>query len=179
VWDRLAAVLESDIAHRARRLAEAGPLGAFADLHPDVSWRGGALRVRRAYTASVELDGRGLLLLPAVFVSTAWTMIDPPWQPTIAYAPRGAELLWAPTETSGALAELLGRRRAAILDALAVPATTHELARTLRASPAGVSEHLGVLRRSGLVAGRRDGRAVRYARTAAGEALLRAPATTV
>jgi DNA-binding transcriptional ArsR family regulator len=75
-----------------------------------------------------------------------------------------------------ALAELLGRRRAGILAALAEPATTQELARRLAASAAGVSEHLSILRRAGLVAGRREWRAVRYARTPAGDALVRAAA---
>ena len=70
---------------------------------------------------------------------------------------------------------LLGRRRAAILRALRAPATTHDLARRLHASPAGVSEHLGVLRRAGLVSAQRDGRRVLYVRTAAGEQVLRAP----
>jgi DNA-binding transcriptional ArsR family regulator len=99
-------------------------------------------------------------------------MTDPPWQPAIVYAPRGVATLWEPAEpATGALADLLGRRRAAILTTL--PATTQELARAHAASPAGISEHLGVLRRAGLVAGRREGRAIRYARTAAGDALVR------
>jgi DNA-binding transcriptional ArsR family regulator len=37
-----------------------------------------------------------------------------------------------------------------------------------------VSEHLGVLRRAGLVRAQRDGRRVLYSRTAAGEQVLRA-----
>ena len=69
---------------------------------------------------------------------------------------------------------LLGRRRAQVLAALDAPASTLELSERLRASPAGVSEHLSVLRRAGLVAGRRDGRAVLYSRTDAGDGLLRA-----
>jgi DNA-binding transcriptional ArsR family regulator len=100
-------------------------------------------------------------------------MIDPPWQPAVVYAPRGIATLWEPAEQApDALADLLGRRRAGILSGLARPATTHELAVRLAASPAGVSEHLAVLRRAGLVAGRREGRAVRYARTPAGDALV-------
>ncbi|MCW2983959.1 MAG: ArsR family transcriptional regulator, partial [Conexibacter sp.] len=50
-------------------------------------------------------------------------------------------------------------------------------ARRLGASPAGVSTHLQVLRRAGLVSGRRDGRHVLYGRTRAGDLLLRAAAT--
>ena len=64
-----------------------------------------------------------------------------------------------------------------ILVALGAEATTTELARRLAASPAGVSEHLGVLRRAGLVRARREGRAVLYSRTAAGD-VLTAPASS-
>ena len=177
-WPAIRAALEADIAYRAGRLAAGGPLAAFADLHDEVAWRDGALHVARDYEATVELGGRGLLLVPVAFAwPELWAMIDPPWQPAVVYAPRGLATLWAPREGSpDALAELLGRRRAAILACLAEPATTHELARRLAASSAGVSEHLSVLRRSRLVTGRREGRAVRYARTPAGDALVCAAA---
>ena len=176
VWPVIRTALEADIAYRAGRLAAGGPLAAFADLHEEAGWSDGALRVERDYEATVELAGRGLLLVPVAFAwPQLWAMIDPPWQPAVVYAPRGVATLWEPQERSpDALADLLGRRRAGILAGLAQPATTHELARRLAASPAGVSEHLSVLRRAGLVAGRRDGRAVRYARTPAGDALVRA-----
>jgi DNA-binding transcriptional ArsR family regulator len=48
-----------------------------------------------------------------------------------------------------------------------------DLAQRLGASPAGVNEHLGVLRRAGLVQAARDGRRVLYSRTPTGDALLR------
>jgi DNA-binding transcriptional ArsR family regulator len=131
------------------------------------------LEVNRAYEASVELDGRGLLLLPAVFAwPRVWAMTDPPWQPTLVYAPRGVGLLWErPQRPGDALADLLGRRRAQVLTELAVPQTTQELATRLQASAGGVSEHLGVLRRAGLIAGRREGRSVVYERTRTGDDL--------
>ena len=171
-WPVLRATLEADIAYRAGRLAEGGPLAAFADLHDEVGWRDGALVVDRQYDSTVELAGRGLLLVPVAFAwPDLWAMIDPPWLPAVVYAPRGVATLWEPAEHApDALAALLGRRRAAILAAL--PATTQELARAHAASAAGVSEHLAVLRRAGLVAGRREGRSVRYARTPAGDAVL-------
>jgi DNA-binding transcriptional ArsR family regulator len=176
VWPVVRSALEADIAYRAGRLAAGGPLEAFADLHEEASWQGGELRIDREYEAGVELAGRGLLLVPAVFAwPELWAMIDPPWQPAVVYAPRGVATLWSPEERpADALADLLGRRRAGILAGLTAPATTQELARRLAASPAGVSEHLTVLRRAGLISGRREGREVRYARTAAGEALLEA-----
>jgi DNA-binding transcriptional ArsR family regulator len=106
-----------------------------------------------------------------------WAMLDPPWQPAIVYAPRGLGTLWEPGDgpRSTALDALLGARRARILSALGAPASTTELAARLGASAAGVSEHLAVLRRAGLVTSARAGRAVRYVRTEAGDALLRAP----
>ena len=190
-WGLIRAVLEADIRQRARHLAGGGALELFGGLHPDVRWHDGALIVDRSYEAEVELAGRGLQLVPAAF---GWprvgAMFDPPWQPALIYPPRGVGELWAPAREDarhgeaagdeasgrgGALGELLGRRRAGILVALAAEATTTELARRLAASPAGVSEHLGVLRRAGLVRARREGRAVLYSRTATGD-LLTAPA---
>jgi DNA-binding transcriptional ArsR family regulator len=180
-WPAIRATLDADIRHRARRLTEAGPLAVFEDLHADVAWEADTLTVARGYDADVELAGRGLLLIPCAFHwPRAGAMFDPPWQPSLLYAPRGIALLWEPPEAgdtpaADALGPLLGERRARILLALREPASTTELAARLQASPAGVSEHLGVLSRAGLVHRRRDGRSVRYARTRAGDALATAP----
>lgn len=176
-WPAIRATLDADIRHRARRLTEAGPLAVFEDLHPDVGWHEDTLTVERMYEADVELAGRGLLLIPCVFQwPRVGAMFDPPWQPSLLYAPRGIALLWEPPEAgdapaADALGPLLGERRARILLALREPASTTELAARLEASAAGISEHLRVLSRAGLIQGRRDGRSVRYARTSAGDAL--------
>ncbi|MGW8943417.1 ArsR/SmtB family transcription factor [Streptomyces koyangensis] len=69
-------------------------------------------------------------------------------------------------------ARLLGRTRALLLAALDEPATTSRPARAHGLSPATVSAHLTALRESGLVTRRRVGRAVAYARTPLGLALL-------
>lgn len=175
-WGAMRDVLDADVQHRARRLTDAGPGDVFAGLHPQVRWEDGALLVDRPYEQDVDLAGRGLLLVPVVFTwPEVRVMIEPPWQPTLLYAPRGVANLWGQepaTPDASALGELLGRRRAAILAALDEPATTSALAARLPASPASVSEHLGVLRRAGLVVARRDGRRVLYARSATGDALV-------
>jgi DNA-binding transcriptional ArsR family regulator len=175
-WPAIRAVLEADIVHRARRLTAGGAIEVFAGLHHGVRWRDGAVEVEHRTEHDVDLRGRGLLLVPTVFAwPEVFSMIDEPWQPALIYTPRGVGALWAPAEEPdpGALDALLGRRRAAILRALGTPATTHDLAERLAASPGGVSEHLGVLRRAGLARAQRDGRRVLYTRTAAGEQLLR------
>jgi hypothetical protein len=174
-WPQIRAALQADIVHRARRLTAGGAIEVFDDLHPEVSWRAGTLEVQRRYDQEVDLRGRGLLLVPAAF---AWprifAMTDEPWQPGLVYTPRGIGMLWAPDGEGdrAALEALLGRRRAGILATLAVPVTTTDLARRLGASTAGVNEHLGILRRAGLVRAARDGRRVLYERTPMGDALL-------
>ena len=139
-WERIVAALEQDVAQHARGLAAGGPIAAVADIHARVRWRAGAVEVEHAYDAEVELDGRGLLLVPAAFVWPGlWAMIDPPWQPAIVYAPRGLGTLWKPPGrgSEGALDGLLGRRRASILAELGAPASTTDLAGRLHASAAG------------------------------------------
>jgi DNA-binding transcriptional ArsR family regulator len=175
-WEGILAMVDAEIAHRGRRLAAVGPAAAFADLNDDVRWHGGTVEVVCRIDNDVELGGRGLLLVPAAFAwPDVWPMSDPPWQPAIVYAPRGVGELWAPaTHHAAALDDLLGARRAHVLTALDRPTSTLELSRRLDASPAGVSAHLGVLRRAGLVTGRREGRQVLYGRTRAGDLLLRA-----
>jgi len=179
-WEGILAMLDAEIAHRGRRLADVGPAAAFADLNERVAWRDGCVEVDRAPgRKEVDLAGQGLLLVPAAFAwPDVWPMNDPPWQPSIVYAPRGVAELWAPRdENAAALADLLGARRAAVLLALDRPVATTELAARLAASPAGVSAHLKILERAGLVGGRRAGRHVLYGRTRAGDLLLRAAAT--
>ena len=175
-WPAIRAALEADIVHRARRLTAGGAIEVFEDLHPQVRWRDSALEVDRPYEEDVDLGGRGLLLVPAVFAwPRVFAMADEPWQPGLIYTPRGVGMLWAPDEgrDRAALEALLGRRRAEILAGLSTPTATTDLAERLRVSKAGVSEHLAVLRRAGLVRAARDGKRVLYERTAMGDALLR------
>ncbi|MDX6656571.1 MAG: hypothetical protein QOH62_1364 [Solirubrobacteraceae bacterium] len=177
-WARVEAAVEAEFSQRGRRLAQEGASAAFSGIHQDVAFDDGMLRVDGRHDQEVDLNGRGLLLVPSVFVwPDVWSMTDAPWQPAIIYAPAGVAELWAPpsAEREDALERLLGRRRAGVLTGLATPVSTLDLAARLGASPAGVSAHLHALRAAGLVAGAREGRAVLYARTPAGDALLRAP----
>jgi DNA-binding transcriptional ArsR family regulator len=174
-WPQLRAVLEADVDRRSRALARGGAEALFRDLHPDVAWHAGALEVRREYAEDVVLGGRGLLLLPSAFAwPNVFAITDEPWQPSLVYTPRAVGGLWAPAGAGDALRELLGPRRADVLVAIGAPTSTSELAERLGASPASVSEHLGVLRRAGLAQGSREGRVVRYRRTRTAEVLIRA-----
>jgi DNA-binding transcriptional ArsR family regulator len=68
---------------------------------------------------------------------------------------------------------VLGSARALLLTTLERPLSTTTLAALTELSPAGVSRHLLVLRDAGLLASRRRGHEVRYARTPLGDSILR------
>jgi DNA-binding transcriptional ArsR family regulator len=174
-WPRLRAVLDGDVLHRARQIADGGAERLFADVDPTVSWADGVLRIEKKFEETLDLEDRGLLFVPSVFIWPKVALItDPQWQPTIFYPPRGVGTLWDPQQpaTPEALAGVLGRVRAAVLAALDRPRSTTELARVLEVTPGGVSQHLGALRAAGLVHGHRVGRVVLYLRSPAGDTLV-------
>jgi DNA-binding transcriptional ArsR family regulator len=118
-----------------------------------------------------------LVLVPSVFAwPTVSTKIDPQWQPVLRYPPRGIATLWEAggAPTVGALAALVGRGRAILLTHLAAPVSTTDLAVRTGLSAGWVSQHLAVLRASGLVSGHRPGRSVLYSRTAVADAVVSA-----
>ncbi|MFI1568776.1 DUF5937 family protein [Streptomyces sp. NPDC020490] len=175
-WPRHRAVLEADIAHRSRRAADVGLDALFTGLHPGVDWAGHTLTLRMYgdLADAQRADGRGVLLMPSVFV---WPDVVSgfarPWQPTVVYPARGmGRLHTAPApRPPEALARLLGHQRAAVLTGLTAPASTTELAGRHGLAPSTVSAHLTVLREAGLLDARRQGYYVLYARTALGDAL--------
>jgi hypothetical protein len=173
VWPRIRAILEADIAYRARRLTTGGPAALFAELHANVTWKQPHLDVRiPAHDATFDLGGRGLLLVPSAFGTRPVVSDRAPWLPGVIYPARGIATLWEQAPAApGGLARLIGGSRATMLADLSAPRSTTELAQRLALSPATTSHHLAALREAGLVTSRRDGRSVLYARTPLGDAL--------
>ncbi|MGW7030367.1 DUF5937 family protein [Streptomyces xanthophaeus] len=176
-WPRIRQLLEADLFHRARQVAEHGSAYVLNELHSTVSWDDGTLHlVRRQCALTRDQTGSGMLLVPSAF---AWprvlTRSVAPDPPQLAYPARGIGDLWEP-RTTGAAAEavaaVLGRSRAQLLAELDTPASTTQLARSCGLSAPGVSQHLTALRNAGLVTAHRNGRSVLYARTAVADALL-------
>lgn len=175
-WPRLRAILERDLVQRAGRLVTYGWGAALADLDPRLTWNpagpNGTIEIRDQDHGRHLLGGSGLLFVPSVF-SPLITYTDPPWPYAIVYRARGvADLFGPPPErVPDGLDRLIGPSRAAILRALAVPATTSQLVAQLGMSLGSVGGHLAVLHDAGLVSRARIGRTVRYARTELGDAL--------
>ncbi|GAA3213687.1 DUF5937 family protein [Streptomyces thermocoprophilus] len=180
-WPRAGAILEADLAHRGRILAEQGAAALFSGLDHRLTWADGRLRVSTrdflapVPRADVRLEGRGMVLLPTLFARGAQPLIDPTRPPVMMYPARGRGTLSEepPPVTGEALVRLLGRPRARLLLLLAEPASTTELAHRLGVTPGAVSQHLTVLYDAGLLTRTRSGRIVRYARTALGDGLCR------
>ncbi|MFG2901551.1 DUF5937 family protein [Streptomyces zaomyceticus] len=175
-WARIQQVLEADVFHRARQVAEHGSARVLSELHETVRWDDGTLRlVRRHCALRRDQAGSGLLLVPSVF---AWprvlTRSVHPDPPQLAYPARGFVTVWEPRtgNASEAVAAVLGRSRTLLLTELDTPASTTWLAAHCGLSAAGVSQHLIALRNAGLVTAHRSGRSVLYARTAVADQLL-------
>lgn len=177
-WAKIRTVLDAEVFHRARQVAERGAGHLFNDLHGTVSWDDSTLRlVRRSCAVSRDGGvGSGLLLVPSVFASCVLTWKQPPAPPQLAYPARGVGTLWEqqPVRRADAVAAVLGRSRTRLLTELDAPASTTELAGRTGISTAGVSQHLAALRGAGMVSAHRAGRSVLYARTAVAESLLTA-----
>lgn len=178
-WPRARSVLESDITHRARRLASGGADALFTDLDPRLNWDHGTLAVacERARTLpanGVAIGGTRLVLTPTLFAQGAITAIAPEETPLIIYPARGHGTMagdQTPAMPHRTLERLLGRPRARLLLLLDQPASTTELAHRLGVTPSAVSQHLAVLREARLTRRTRNGRSVLYSRTPLGDDL--------
>jgi DNA-binding transcriptional ArsR family regulator len=179
-WSRIHAVVEDDVSYRASRILSGGLYDLLSDLHPEVSLRDTRLLIDKPHHQHGLYSSGELTLIPSVFV---WPNLivghETPGHFELHYAARGVGNVWSAEESelgADALGALLGRTRAAILTRLAVPLTTTQLARELGQSPATISGHLSVLRRSGMLSTRRSGRMVLYRRTTLGSSVVAAAA---
>jgi Helix-turn-helix domain len=173
-WPDMRLVLEADTTYRARQLATGGARQLFADMHPNLRWRHGVLEIEEMISEhTVRGAGRGLQLMPSIFAVKPAPPLVPEEPPALTYPSRGIATLWAPPppRPTAAVASLLGPARAQLLDMLAEPLPTIELARRLKVTPSAVSQHLKVLHDTGLLTRARDGRQVLYRRTSLGDQL--------
>jgi DNA-binding transcriptional ArsR family regulator len=185
VWPRLRALCMTDVSHRAEQFASGGVARVLSALHPSTSFVDGRLVVASLSRdhSRVQLCDRGLVLVPCVFAWPSLTVCVPGrsgpvngsrglHQPSLIYPPRGIANLWLEDSNEPTLDALIGRTRATLLISLGLPASTTQLAQQLSLSTAAVSQHLKVLKASGLASAHRRGKVVLYQRTTAATALL-------
>ncbi|MEU1744622.1 ArsR/SmtB family transcription factor [Micromonospora arida] len=179
-WSRIQAAVAADRARRARALLDGGVEGLLTSLRPALRWESGVLEVRSyPHSRELHLDGRGLLLVPSFFcAATPVALLDPALPPVLVYPVDrlGALVSADASAASGAaresLSALLGRTRAAVLQASDEGCTTGEVARQLNISPAAASQHATVLRNAGLLVSHRERNSVLHTLTPLGRAML-------
>jgi DNA-binding transcriptional ArsR family regulator len=174
VWPRLKDVLDADIDYRARQFRHGGLAAVLTGIHPGVTVAGPRILVPTIQSGRLELDDRGLQLVPSVFAHALGMMMIPPWQPSLVYPARGSATLWedVPPPEQDALTGVLGRTKARLLRELASPASTTTLAARLGVAPSTVSEHVRAMTAAGLLNSRRTGRSVQYRRSSLGDELV-------
>jgi DNA-binding transcriptional ArsR family regulator len=187
-WGQIRGHLDLEASARMQAIVANGIEALFRSLSPWARWHSPILELlsHPGPPADVHLEGRGIDLVPSVFLSTTegpfWNVDDSSapavlFYPAITCLADGAKIFVVDAEpaASGAgtpLAELIGRTRAAALAAVAGGCTTGGLARRVGISNAGASQHATVLRRSGLITTVRDGASVVHELTPLGQSLL-------
>ncbi|GAA2288213.1 transcriptional regulator [Streptomyces ruber] len=179
--ERMRAHADADRDRRARDMLSGGVDRLLAELHPRARWEAPVLHLPVYAEQDLYLDGRGLVLVPSLFLRIQpITLLDAERPPVLVY-PLQPQLGWLspglPAEGTGAgdpapLVALVGRTRAVILEAAVTPGTTTEIAARARVALPVVSRHASVLRAAGLLETRRAGQSVRHHVTGLGMALL-------
>jgi len=159
-WPRMRARLEEDIAVRGHSLAREGLAGTVRSLAPSFDLHDGVLTAASPFEVDVTADG-------VVFVPTAFHRPTVVVDPCLGLDRRSPVVLYpaVPATSRGEdLAGAVGRTRARLLDELAAPRSTSELAGRLGLSASTVSYHLQGLLRAGLITRVRRSRTVYYHR---------------
>ncbi|MET9258938.1 winged helix-turn-helix domain-containing protein [Amycolatopsis sp. NPDC004079] len=181
-WGRVRYQLELERHAKSGLMATGGVEHLLSTLSPRGSWDSRVLELPSDDPRTVELRGRGLLVVPSLFLTRRSAVViagEPAGAgpPVLVFsAPPTLKLsakLWNDGASANeALPTLVGRTRAEILRAVTDGGTTGELARRLGISSAVVSQHTGVLRKSGLIRSSRNRNSVLHTLTPLGMALL-------
>ncbi|GAB2831212.1 ArsR/SmtB family transcription factor [Lentzea nigeriaca] len=175
-WERMRTVLEADIAHRGREMAQHGLATMLSGISERITFVSPVVIVliKGVEPRRVEARGQGLTLVPSLFALRTAVPVDPGAPPLLIYAARGLGTVWETGRGRGpaALAGVLGQVRADLLAELGEPRSSTDIARRTGVTTSAVNQHLRALRDAGLLASQRHGRSVVYARTELGEALV-------
>lgn len=172
-WDWIHRTLETDVAFRGRRIVQHGFRRALGEISSSLDYCEGTLTVSGPVDRVEEVAGNGLVLIPSMFSSRV-AMPRLPGQPMLMYAARGQGAMWESFHGEPAsLAGLIGKRRAQLLEVLAEPASSTQVAARLGVTASAVNQHLRALQSAGLLISFRNGRSVSYRRTTIADALVR------
>lgn len=160
---------------RAEHQARGGMEAILAGFDPRIArWEEITLRLPYCEERTMDLDGRGVTLVPSWFCFRhAVTLADPDLPPVLVHpiTPVSGDSQPLTSDAEQAVAALIGGTRAKIL-AHCDGRSTGDIAETLEVAPSTVSEHVGVLRDSGLVVTRKAKTRTQHERTTTGDRLI-------
>lgn len=180
-WTQMVSILENDVNYRGRLLALEGISAALTQLNSNIVYEDAGDNwslVCKSLSCdnAVDLTTELMYLVPIVFNSEPGCVfqVSPYWEPMFGYTARGSALLQdnKPPISIQSLEKALGAARAQVLQALATPLNTSELAVKLHLTAGTVSQHLDRLKEAGLVEPQRSGKKVFYHLTSRGSNLL-------
>lgn len=162
-------VLAANRASLMRRMMVGGTESVLDDLGPSMRWRSPYLECLYPVERTVQLHGRGLLLVPSFFCCRMPVMLaDVHLSPVLVFPVDHPE-----TDVGGSgIAELIGSTRAAVLSSVLDGASTSDVARRVGISLATASHHTAVLRGAGMITSTRRANRVVHAPSPLGLALL-------
>jgi DNA-binding transcriptional ArsR family regulator len=177
-WHMMQAHAQADTAYRGQVLLAGGVRRLLVTLHPSVDWRPPLLLIQNGSDEDILLRGTGLVLQPSFFLWPTPIVLHEPGMPAVLVYPINPSPGWShdADRTSmprlSGLSALLGRTRAAVLEAARPGRSTTEIARCVGTSLPTASQHTSVLRGAGLITTRRHGGAVIHELSDLGAALL-------
>jgi DNA-binding transcriptional ArsR family regulator len=181
-WGRIRNYLEQEREERGRAVLSGGVESLLNELHPSISWQAPLLHVDNEQEGQrADPLGEGLVIAPSLFAPGPMVLDAKTGgqdAPVLVYnvspTTDTAAGLWQQQEEdrTAALSDLLGHTRANVLESLRSPVSISEISRRLELSHPSVSRHLGVLRRSGMVAAERRDNLTLHRLTHLGEAVL-------
>jgi hypothetical protein len=163
----------AELGIRSQAVLHGGIDALLSSLHPDVEWASPVLTTYAPaddWVSDIHLEGRGLELYPSALVTNCLALDAAGRRPVLVYP--CIELPETDVATADAIADLLGRTRAAVLRSLSHPATTTQLSRRVGISLASTSEHTRVLRAAGLITTQRTQGTALHAQTPTAHHLL-------
>jgi DNA-binding transcriptional ArsR family regulator len=172
-WPVVQDLHRAEFAQYALTAAGSGVSRALTTLVPGSQLSApGTWQLNAPYERDIELNGRGLILLPTFHWTGMPLAADVPGQPVLLAYPAGPGLPVQLTDgRKDPLPAVLGQTRSHVLRLLAEENTTSGVAQLAGISPASASEHVTALRAAGLITTARDGAAARHRRTSLGTLL--------
>lgn len=176
VWNRITGAVEADRTRRMKDLADGGWAKLLDNLHPEARFRDDTFEIDKwgmDVDAELDLDGRGLLIIPSYFKEERQLMVlaDTALPPVLLYPIDSSARLYANTDHDH-LPALIGQTRARVLECAVTGGSTSVIATRVGISLPAASKHLDVLHRAGLVHRNRNQNTVHHLVTSLGLGLL-------